>query len=580
MRSRAAGIMIGWAALTVGIAVVARGAVALPEHCGDATPSTVDSAIGSTVSWFEENQRGDGTWLYRFDARTGTDLGGYSWVRHAGVLLSLYQAARANEPAALTLADDGRTVAIDRQVVRGDGWAALNDGGSLTAGGTALLVVALGERRDATGDTKDDELLRDLGRHLSRQIESSGAVLELAYLDGAAVPGSLSPFTTGEAFFALARLHRLFPGEGWDEPASRIARYVITERADAEGFVPDMSDHWSAYGFAEVRRWPERGTTGLDADELGFARRQIGLMSIQTRYETQRTNDGLSRWVRGRQALGAAIGTIGEAMGQWWEVGAVEPALDGRRGALADRLSCMAGAIIDRQVDAEEAAAYPVPDATRGAHLQFGITQMDDQQHTLSALLMARSVLADPTPLPRRSPIPTNVWLLALATIAALNPLRLAAGATGAKARRVRAVGLAGGITVGVMAVLAAIGGPLLRALDVSAGNGLLAAAVVVVCCGIYGLITTSSVRPGGLLTPLVIPLGLRPELMLLAVACGAGGRGWAFVAIMTAATVAAVASVSLPDPSPIIHTWLTRLIGALAVATALGLVIDGVYAI
>lgn len=571
---------MGWAALTVGVVVVARGAVALPEHCGDATSVTVVDATRSTVSWFDTNQRADGTWLYRFDASTGTDLGGYSWVRHAGVLLSLYQAAHGDEPRALAVADAGRTAALEQQVIHGDGWAALNDGGSLTSGGTALLVAALGERRDATGHTDDDELLRDLGRHLSRQIESSGAVLELAYLDGVAVPGSLSPFTTGEAFFALARLHRVFPGEGWDEPASRISRYVITERADAEGFVPDMSDHWSAYGFAEVRQWPERATTGLDPDELGFARRQIGLMSMQTRYETQRTNAGISRWLRGRQALGAAVGTIGEAMGQWWDVGAAEPALDGRRGALRDRLVCMAGAIIDRQVDADEAASYPVPDAVRGAHLQFGITQMDDQQHTLSALLMAGRVLADPTPLPRRSPIPTNVWLLALAAIAALNPLRLAAGASGTKARRVRDVATAGGITVAVMAALAAIGGPLLRSLDVSAGNGLLAAAVVLVACGICGLVTPNDTRRGGLLTALIVPLGLRPELMLLAVACGAGGRGWAFVGAMVVAAVGASALACVPDRSPVVQAWLMRLIGTVAVATALGLVVDGVYAI
>ena len=383
-------MFLGWAALVGAAAAFTRGAVALPEHCGDPTTVGVDRAVADTVSWFERNQRPDGTWLYRYNATTDTDLGGYSWVRHAGVLLALYQAAHAGEAGTLEVADRGRTIALGEQIVRGERWAGLRDGDALTTGGTALLVVALGERRDVTGSTQDDSLLRDLGHHLAGQIEPSGAVNEVAGIDGVALEDSPSPFTTGEAFFALARLHRIFPGEGWAEPAARIAHYVITERADREGFVPDTSDHWSAYGFAEVRQWPERAATGLNGDELGFARRQMGLMSIQTRYETQRTNHGLSRLFRGRRALGAGIGTLGEAMGQWWDVGAGERALDGRRAALRERLLCMAGAIVDRQVDAQESARFPAPAAVSGAHLQFGVTQMDDQQHTLSALLMSR----------------------------------------------------------------------------------------------------------------------------------------------------------------------------------------------
>lgn len=591
MRRKAATVIAGWAVVTAGALVVGRGAVALPEHCGSAAPTAVSSAVDAAVGWFGHNQRQDGTWLYRYRVTTDEDLGGYSWVRHAGVLLALYQAANARVPSALAIADAGRTAAVDRDLTRGPGWAALQDDGTLTAGGTALFTVALGERRDATGDNRDDALLHGLGTFLRRQVAEDGQVWEVAGLDGTANVGVPSTFTTGEVFFALARLHRLFPGEGFDEPAMRIAQYVMTERADREGFVPDMSDHWSAYAFAEVRRWPSRAATGLTPDELGFARRQLGIMSIQTRYETQRTNRGITVLLRGHQSQGAGTGTVGEAMGQWWQVGTRERALDGRLADLRVRVTCLAGAIIARQT-APGTAAGPSPARADGAWFAFGVTQMDDQQHSLSALLGARAVLADPTPLPRRSPIPTNVWVLVLAVLAALNPLRLAAGASGDRRRRTRSVAVAGSVAVAASGLLAAFGGPLLRALDVSTGNGLVAAGVVLVGGGLYCLADPSeglavhpresdSIAPAGLLVPLVIPLALRPDLLLTAIAVGAGGRGWLLTGTVAVGVVLAVGYAALDRrPSPIVHRWLMRVVGTLAVATALALVVDGVYAV
>ena len=584
-------VIAGWAVVTAGALVVSRGAVALPEHCGAVAPTADSSAIEGAVGWFGRNQRQDGTWLYRYRVSTDEDLGGYSWVRHAGVLLSLYQAAHAGVPGALAIADEGRGAALDQDLTRARDWAALQEGGHLTAGGSALLTVALGERRDATGDTRDDALLHRLGTFLRRQVAEGGLVWEVAGLDGTTDVGVPSTFTTSEVFFALARLHRLFPGEGFDEPAMRIARYVITERADREGFVPDMSDHWSAYAFAEVGRWPDRAATGLTTDELGFARRQLGIMSIQTRYETQRTNRGITVLLRGYRSQGAGTGTVGEAMGQWWQVGGRERALDGRRADLRSRVSCLAGAIIERQT-APGTATGPAPTRAGGAWFAFGVTQMDDQQHSLSALLGAKAVLADPTPLPRRSPIPTNAWVLVLAVLAALNPLRLAGGAAGGRRRRTRSVAIAGGVAVAVSGVLAALGGPLLRALDVSAGNGLVAAGVVLVVGGLACLATpnegladrvveSDGHGAAGLLVPLVIPLALRPDLLLTAIAVGAGGRGWLLTgAVIIGAALATGYAALERRPSPIVHRWLVRVVGTLAVATALALVVDGVYAI
>ena len=69
--------------------------------------------------------------------------------------------------------------------------------------------------------------MRRLGRFLVAQTEPSGAVL--AYYDedaGAPVAGEYSKYYTGEAYWALALLHRTFPGEGWGEAADRVGAYL------------------------------------------------------------------------------------------------------------------------------------------------------------------------------------------------------------------------------------------------------------------------------------------------------------------------------------------------------------------
>ena len=49
-------------------------------------------------------------------------------------------------------------------------------------------------------------------------------LLDLA--TGAPVPDRTSRYATGEAAWALAQLHNLFPDEGWDEPARRVLDYL------------------------------------------------------------------------------------------------------------------------------------------------------------------------------------------------------------------------------------------------------------------------------------------------------------------------------------------------------------------
>jgi hypothetical protein len=366
---------------------VARVVVAQPERCGVVTPDRLDTAVEETIGWASRMQGDDGRWIYRYDADADADLEIYEHVRHAGLTMSLYQAAVAGHAGALATA--GRGEAYLRQfLVDRDGWTAVApavDGVRYDIGATALFASALLMKRDVVASPDDDALLGRLGRFLVANTMPDGSVTAAwDPIAGGPVAGSSSPFFTGEALWALARLETAFPGE-WRDPALRIARYIATARDDAEGRWPDVPDHWASYAFAEMARWP--GPTALDPDMLRHARRIAELEALSIRYESQRTGSAFSRLTRGPVALPAGLGTLGEALGSLAHVPGLAGDPDVRR-----RARCVAGVLLDRQIDSAEAQRYPNPARVQGAWLRHGVTQIDDQQHAMSALLLVRDL--------------------------------------------------------------------------------------------------------------------------------------------------------------------------------------------
>ncbi|MBT8216650.1 MAG: AGE family epimerase/isomerase [Acidimicrobiia bacterium] len=371
------------------VLVALRLLVLQPERCDPPTVAEVEESAVAAVNWFVRNQNLDGTWLYRYNVETNMDLGGYNLSRHSGVTLSLYQAAAAGIPGAWESAERGSRYLAGLLVAANDGRAVNEQGSEVAIGPSALWALALGERRLTTGDPAYDDVLRDLGRFLEGQIEENGAVSER--WDRSAdrlVPGAYSPFFTGEAYFALARLERLFPDERWEGAADRVGRYLAVERDEAEDRFPAVSDHWAAYGLAETARW--RALTAAEAD---YAGRLGGIFGPQIRYASQRTESWFTHRTRGRRTLGAGLGTLGEGTTSLWVLAGIEPAAGDLRAAAGERSACVAAMLIERQIDPTEARAYEDARRSAGSWVQFGVTQMDDQQHALSALLRTLPIL-------------------------------------------------------------------------------------------------------------------------------------------------------------------------------------------
>jgi small neutral amino acid transporter SnatA (MarC family) len=562
-------------------------AVAPPERCPSVSAEELRRSSRAAVDWFNRNQEPDGSWLYEYDAEDDSTSAEYNEVRHAGVTMGLYQAAAAGLPGALRSADRGTEWALDR-LVRRDGWAALEGLGRVTTGATALLAAGLVIRREATGDTRYDDVLARLGRFLVAQTERSGAVLaEYDSARGAPVPTEYSKYYTGEAYWALALLHRAFPTEGWAEAANRVGAYLATSRDEVEDHWPPIPDHWAAYGQAATVEFPGRGHPPLTADEVDYAREQAELFGVQARW--------LAQWhgpwggvVRGSyEPRGGWYGVVDEALTGWWLVARDDPRLAGLREPIADRATCIAGLALAEQSGAEDAVGAARPGRVEGAWFIDGETRMDDQQHALAGLLRTIPIVEAGSDGPGDD-APSG-WLWAIALVLALNPARPAFGVPrAARPRRtvVEVAALGGAIGGLAVCAAAALGGPLLEAIDVSDPSFRLAAGIVAVLAGGADLFRgTPAPEPAlagrrAALVPVAIPLVARPALLVLALGAGAD-RGVPVsagaLAVAVALLVVLVAWSPTEGPGGRVLRWAGRLLGAGLVACGVVLAVDGV---
>ncbi len=378
------------------VAGVAVGTAVHPERCPRVDRAAIDDAARAAVSWFAANTADDGEVLYSWDRGTDRSPGGRNVVRHAGVVMALHQAVGAGIPGARAVADRSLRWALERLVETPVG-PALALGDPAPTGATALLVAALVIRGRVGGDV-DGELLRALGSTLVATVGDDGSVAaDVSVVDGP-VRRRTSPFFPGEVAWALALLDGVLPGEAYGEAADRVLAWIVTARDEVEGPWPPVSDHWAAYARAERVRSGVALPAGVTTDALTrWRERQLGLFGLQVRYESQRRG-GWTRVTRGRQAPASGLGTLGEGLGRWLAVDAVSGELAGRRPVVVERLACVTGLLVERQVDERAAASEPDPARVAGAWFRDGVTRLDDQQHALSALLVAAEVFADPLP--------------------------------------------------------------------------------------------------------------------------------------------------------------------------------------
>ncbi len=574
--------------VTLGAALLMFGVGAPPERCPDLTPTRLRAAATAAASWIIDNQQPDGTWLYEYDRVRDVATDDYNIVRHAGVMSALYQAGARGIDGAAESADRGLEWALDHVVER-HGWAGVTTSSTVQTGTNALLVAALAERRELTGDTTYDSFMDDLARFLDSQVEPSGALL--AYYDlGPDRPraDTYSIYYTGEAYWALGRMHRIDPAAGWGATADRMGNYMATVRDDVEGIWPPLADHWSGYGLAETAAFPERPPgEPLTDQEVAFVQRQGGLIGQRVRSISQRFGPwGVA--VRGTfTPRGGGYGVFGEGLAGLWRAARLDDRLVDERGPLAERALCINGLAVEAQVDADEAATYPEPSKVEGAWFIDDVTRMDDQQHALSALLFAMPIL-EAAPFDTGHPAPA-AWLWLLVVIGTINPVRVALGVPRRDPARHRVtLALAGG-AIGSLA-LVVVGAASGWAVDLVGTSEpamrLAAGSLCLLSAGIDLARRPTIDEPaldgfGAAIVPIALPLVVRPA-MLLAGFSVVADRSVGVYALALVVTVVAAAAISVVigdagQERPLL-VWVGRLLSFVAVAGAALLIADAVF--
>ena len=405
------------------------------------------------------------------------------------------------------------------------------------------------------------------------------------------MPGEYSKYYTGEAYWALALLHRLFPDEGWGEAADRIGAYLATSRDEVEDHWPPIPDHWAAYGQSETVRFPDRGDPPLTGDEADYAREQAGQFGMQARYLGQLFGPwgGL---VRGSyEPRGGWYGVVGEAVTGWWLTAQEDARLADLRAPLAERASCVAGLALETQSDAQDAAGAARPGRVEGAWFVDGETRMDDQQHALAGLLRTIPIAQASGSASSDEDSPSG-WLWAAVLLLALNPARAAFGVprSGRAPRAVAELAAVGGIA-GAVAVCAAalLGDPVLDVLDVSESSFRIAAGVVAALAGAIDLFRRPpSPEPaldgwGAALVPVAVPIVARPALIVLALGAGADSGVLVSLGAMAAGVAALTvlaAGVPTDGPRGRVLRWAARLLAVGLVAVGVLLALDGILAV
>ena len=413
---------------------------------------------------------------------------------------------------------------------------ALQRHGPLETGASALYLAGLGLRREVTGDHDLDDEMHRLARFLLVQTEPRGSVLAYREPGGAPFAGVYSPFATGQVFWALALMHQQFPDEGWDEPALRIGTYLATERDGREDDMPDVSDHWAAYGLSVVAAWPDADPAHPLPDALvPLMERQSGVLGPADplgepalRRLAQHRSCGAA--TPSRPAWAASV-RASPGCGAWPRP---IPASTTLADALGDRATCAAGMVAARQITA--AAGGRLPRArvgSQGAWFHGGLTRMDDEQHTLSA--MVRSLAIAEQARPDRPGATSDLPAIARRVWRCWRwPTRPASPSASpppgrSRRQRVAVAGIGSGIAAVALVVIAAVADPAPGRPRTSARRR----------CGSRSRSSwpsrRSSTSSGGCrrpipacpglgagLVPVLVPLVLRPALALLALSVAA----------------------------------------------------------
>jgi hypothetical protein len=226
----------------------------------DVTADSVKASVQEAARYLARNQRRDGSFRYELNAVTGGESDEYNYPRHAGATFFLARAGNQLQDEQLSRAAQRAAAFMkDRVTLRCGEHACIGEGDQVDIGSAALAVLAYVEL--ASGGYEEfrapalelAEFVRFLQRpdgdfkHFYSVSEKHAIDIQVEYY-------------TGEAAFALARVHRL-SGDARDLEGARRALSFLVKRSPL--FLGSHyfwgAEHWTCQALADLwQRAPDR----------------------------------------------------------------------------------------------------------------------------------------------------------------------------------------------------------------------------------------------------------------------------------------------------------------------------------
>lgn len=221
-------VVIVWVIVIFALSLYAYSAVArlvkmLPK---ETTEQKFAGSVKRQGSWFIQNQKPEGNFVYEQYSATGEETENNNIVRQAGALYGLGHIYRFNKDPYIGKAFERSLTYFQRLTATvGAEMAAITHEDATFTNTTALVVLGLVEYMEADEQKKTTENLEYLVR-LSNYLVSTQTP-EGAYIHTYTPEPSESDYTNGEAMYALIRSYNLTQKEAYLSSVKKMADYAI-----------------------------------------------------------------------------------------------------------------------------------------------------------------------------------------------------------------------------------------------------------------------------------------------------------------------------------------------------------------
>lgn len=240
------------------------------DRAPELSPEALLAAARLGGDYLRSSLEDDGSFIYSYNPKRHSEDDDDNLLRRAGTCYSLVQlhravtaessAAATPHPTYLEVARRGLSALLDQytQEIQLPGMGAgvealVSPGDELKLGGSALLLLALMEYQEVSGDTRWLARGQNLARFLVAQQEEDGHFISKISLQGKRFDFE-SGYYPGEAILALTRLYEADGDQRWLDTASHGAKWLIEVRDAGKATAELAHDHWLLMGLEALYR--------------------------------------------------------------------------------------------------------------------------------------------------------------------------------------------------------------------------------------------------------------------------------------------------------------------------------------